>query len=334
MELYLENNFLNMEGILRDPHPFIVVIGARGTGKTYGTLKACVENGIRFMYLRRTARILELIMDPALHIFKRLNADQSWEIRPELSKSLGRFYNDQRSGELIGYAAALSTFANIRGFDGSDIDVLIYDEFIPEPTERQTFNSYTALLNAAETIGRNRELEGRPPLKMLLLSNSDLIYSDIIAGLKIGDMLYQMQEESREVYDVSPDLLLIRPASEAFAEEKAKTALYRLTSGQSYAAVALENRFPIEDRDRIKERPLREYIPLAEISGICIYRHKSNGTLYVTDRVSGTPAHYENNEAERRRFLRNHPSVWRLFQKKKVYFSGIDVQTRFKSIYE
>lgn len=334
MDLYLENNFLNMEGILRDPHPFIVVIGARATGKTYGTLEACVEDRIRFMYLRRTARILELIMDPALHIFKRLNADKSWEIRPELSKGLGRFYNDQRSGELIGYAAALSTFANIRGFDGSDIEVLIYDEFIPEPTERQTFNSFTALLNAVETINRNRELEGRPPLKVVLLSNSDLIYSDIISGLNIGDMLFQMQESGQEVLEVSDDLLLIRPASKAFAEKKANTALYRLTAGKEYSTVALENRFPIEDRDRIKERPLREYIPLAEISGICIYRHKSNGTLYVTDRVSGTPAHYENNEAERRRFLRNHPSVWRLFQKKKVYFSGIDVQTRFKSIYE
>lgn len=334
MDLYLDNHFLNMEGILRDPHPFIVVIGARATGKTYGTLKACIDDGIRFIYMRRTARILELIMDPALHIFKRLNADQGWDIRPELSKGLGRFYNDNRGGELAGYAAALSTFANIRGFDGSDIDLLVYDEFIPEPTERQTFNSYTALLNAAETIGRNRELEGRPPLKLLLLSNSDLIYSDIIAGLGIGDKLFEMQEEGREVYDVSDDLLLIRPASEAFAEQKAQTALYRLTAGQAYAAVALENRFPIEDRERIRERPLREYVPIAAISGICIYRHKSNGTLYVTDRISGAPALYENNEAERRRFLRNHPGIWRLFQKRKIFFSGIDVQTKFKALYE
>ena len=334
MDLYLPSGFLNMGAVLRDRHPFIVMIGARGTGKTYGTLMAAIEQGTRFIYFRRTARIIELIMDPALHIFKRLNADNGWYIRPELSKGLGRFYNDDKGGELAGYAAALSTFANVRGFDGSDVDLIIYDEFIPEPTERQTFNSYTALLNAIETVGRNRELEGRDPVKVLLLSNSDLIYSEIISGLGIGDRLYQMQESGEELQDVSDDLLLIRPVSEAFAEKKVKTALYRLTAGQDYSSVALENRFPIEDRSHIKPRPLQEYIPAAAINGICIYKHKSNGTLYVTDRVSGSPKIYENNEQERRRFLRNHPGVWRLYQRKKVYFSGIDVQTKFKAIYE
>lgn len=334
MDLYLENGFLNMGAVLRDRHPFIIMIGARGTGKTYGTLKAAIEQGQRFIYFRRTARILELIMDPALHVFKRLNADMGWNIRPELSRGLGRFYDDDNGAQLAGYAAALSTFANVRGFDGSDVDLLIYDEFIPEPTERQTFNSYTAFLNAIETVGRNRELEGRDPVKVLLLSNSDLIYSDIISGLRIGDRLFQMQESGQEELEVSDDLLLIRPASEAFAEKKAKTALYRLTAGQEYSSIALENRFPIEDRSRIKTLPLKEYKPLAAIAGICIYKHKSNGTLYVTDRISGAPAVYENNEQERRRFLRNHPAVWRLHQRKKIYFSGIDVQTRFKSIYE
>lgn len=334
MDLYFPNGYLNMGAVLADRHPFIIMVGARGTGKTYGSLVAAVQSGKRFIYFRRTARIIDLIMDPALHIFKRINADQQLRIRPELTKGLGRFYDDDRDGELIGYAAALSTFANVRGFDGSDVELAIYDEFIPEPTERQTFNAYTALLNALETIGRNRELEGREPLKTLLLSNSDLIYSDIIAGLGIGDLLYQMQETGQEIMDVSPELLLIRPASEGFREQKANTALYRLTAGQRYADVALANNFPIEDRSRIKTMPISEYRPLAAIGGICIYRHKSNNTYYVTDRQTGAPKVYEDNEADRRRFLREQPHIWRAHQRRKVYFSGIDVQTRFKSIYE
>jgi hypothetical protein len=36
----------------------------------------------------------------------------------------------------IGYTCALSTLSNMRGFDASDIQLLICDEFIPEKHER------------------------------------------------------------------------------------------------------------------------------------------------------------------------------------------------------
>ena len=330
MELYLPNNYLNMVGILRDPHPFIIVVGARGTGKTYGTLTGALDLKEKFMYFRRTQKIIDAVTDPALHIFKRINVDRQLDIFPQSSRGLVRFMDGD---DIIGYAAGLSTFANVRGFDGSDIDLIIYDEFIPEPTERVMFNAYTALLNAIETIGRNRELEGRPPVKTLLLSNSDLIYSDIVSGLKIGDRLLAMQESGVEILDVSPELLIVRPAGEAFREQKKDTALYRLTAGGSYAAVALDNAFPIEDRERIKKRPLAEYKPLAAISGICLYRHKSGGSFYVTDRITGAPKLYASDPADEKRFIRENLYVWRAHLKRKVFFSGVDVQTRFKQLF-
>ena len=331
MELYLPNNYLNMAGILRDPHPFIIVVGARGTGKTYGALTGALDQDLKFIYFRRTQKIIDAVTDPALHIFKRINQDRQRDIQPGRSSGLVRFMEKETC---VGYAAGLSTFANVRGFDGSDIDLIIYDEFIPEPTERVMFNAYTALLNAVETIGRNRELEGRPPVKTLLLSNSDLIYSDIVTGLKIGDRLLAMQESGVEMLDVSPELLIIRPTGEAFREQKRDTALYRLTSGQSYAAVALDNAFPIEDRERIKNRPLAEYRPLAAIGGICLYKHKSGGSYYVTDKITGAPKLYASDPADEKRFVREWLPVWRAHLKRKVFFSGIDVQTRFKQLFE
>lgn len=330
MDLYLPNGYINMEAVLAASSPIIMVIGARGCGKTYGTLKALAGKEL-FIYFRRTQRIVELITDPALHIFKRFNTDTGREIRPEYSKGIGRFYENDK---LIGYAAALSTFASVRGFDGSDCTVCVYDEFIPEPTERLTFNAYTALLNAYETINRNRELEGRPPLKLLLLSNSDRIYSDIVAGFGVGDKLLYMQETGTEELQASPELLLIRPRGETFEEEKAKTAIYRAAAGGSFADVALHNLFPIEDRQRVGIRPLKEYKAVAMIHGIIIYRHKTDGSYYVTDKLSGAPKAYDATEADRRRFLREQAGVWRAHQRRKVYFSGIDIQTRFKDLYE
>lgn len=332
-DLYLPTGYINMGAVLADPHPFIIVVGARGTGKTYGTLKTLVETDTRFIYFRRTGKIVDLITDPAIHVFKPLNTNEQWNIQPERSNGLARFI-DRDSGDLKGYAAGLSTFANVRGFDGSDVKVLVYDEFIQEPTERILFNAWTALLNAIETVGRNRELTGADPLKVVLLSNSDLIYSDIIAGLGIGDKLLSMQQTGTEQLDVSDELLLVRPCSSVFKEAKAQTALYRLTAGTDFAGVALDNRFPIEDQSRIRQEPLKEYSPIAAINGICLYRHKSLSRWYVSDRISGSPTVYDSTPADLKRFYRERSDVWRAHQRRRVYFAGVDVQTKFKNLFE
>lgn len=331
--LYLPSGYINMGAVLADPHPFIILVGARGTGKTFGAMDQAAAQDIRFLYFRRTAKIVELITDPAMHVFKPINSLEGWNIQPEGSKGLVRFI-DRDSEAVKGYAAGLSTFANVRGFDSSDVKLIIYDEFIPEPTERIMFNAWTALLNAIETVGRNRELSGAEPVKVLLLSNSDLIYSDIIAGLGIGDKLLMMQETGTEQMDVSPELLLIRPASSAFKDAKSRTALYRLTAGSDFAGVALDNRFPIEDRSRIKKEPLKEYIPLAAISGICIYQHKTLDRFYVSARITGSPTVYDTTAADLKRFYRERSGVWRAHQRRRVYFEGVDVQTKFKNLFE
>lgn len=331
--LYTPDGYIDMGAVLADPHPFIVVVGARGTGKTYGTLKTLVETDTRFIYFRRTSKIVDLITDPAIHVFKPLNTNEQWNIQPERSNGLARF-SDRDTGDLKGYAAGLSTFANVRGFDGSDVKVLVYDEFIPEPTERILFNAWTALLNAIETVGRNRELTGADPLKVVLLSNSDLIYSDIIAGLGIGDKLLSMQQTGTEQLDVSPELLLVRPCSSVFKEAKAKTALYRLTAGSDFADIALDNQFPIEDQSRIRKEPLKEYTPKAAINGIVIYRHKTLSRWYITDKLTGSPRIYDGTPADLKRFYKEQMSVWLAHQRRQVYFAGVDVQTKFKNLFE
>ena len=334
MNLYLPNNYLDMGAVISAPYPFIVVVSARGGGKTYGTLKFLIENDLRFIYLRRTKTVLDIVTDQRYQPFKRLNSDQGWQIVPEKRNGLPVFIDKLAEGEpVVGYAAALSTFSHVRGFDASDVDVVVWDEFIPEPTERLMFNGFTAFANALETIGRNRELEGMAPLKVVLLSNSDLIYGDVVEGFHLGDELLQMQEHGVEVLEHSPDMLLIMPKLEAYAERKADTALYRLTEGSSFSDVALRNSFPVEDRSMIKRRPLAEYKPVCRISGFCVYRHKTGRSWYVTDHVSGDPVTYDNTEADHRRFLREQKALTAAWIRRRVYFSGIDVQTRFKRLY-
>ena len=328
VNLYLSNKYLDMGAIINAPYPFIIVISGRGGGKTYGSLKYCLDNHIKFLYLRRTKTILELITDPRYQPFKRINADTGRNIISEYGRGIGSFKDDD-TGELVGYAAALSTISNIRGFDGSDIELIIWDEFIPEPTERATFNQLTAFYNAVETIGRNREFEGRAPLKSLLLSNSDLIYSDVIAGLGIGETLYQMQQTGTQIVEASPELLLIMPKLEAFRDSKADTALYRLTAGTSYASVALDNKFAITDRAQVKRLDLRTFKPVSAIDDLTIYKDKSGRRMYISRHRSGSPKLYETTDADLKRFRREQQAVIRANAGRRLYFEDIDVQTKF-----
>lgn len=330
-ELYLQNNYLDMGRIISAPYPFIMVISGRGGGKTYGSLKYCMENNIKFLYLRRTKTILELITDNRYQPFKRINADTGRDIVAEYGKGIGSF-KDNETGELIGYAAALSTISNIRGFDGSDIDVIIWDEFIPEPSERLTFNQLNAFFNAVETVGRNREFTGRPALKSIMLSNSDQIYSDVIAGLGVGETLYQMQQTGTEIVEASPELLLIMPKLEAFKEQKADTALYRLTAGSDFASMALENKFAIEDRLQVRKMDTRSMKPVCSVAGLVFYKEKNGRRWYVTDRSSGSPKAYENTEADRKRFIRDNGPIFRAHAARRLFFKDIDIQTKFKEL--
>jgi len=331
VNLYLDNHYLDMGAVISAPYPFIMVISGRGGGKTYGSLKYCLENHIKFLYLRRTKTILELITDARYQPFKRINADTGRDIVAEYGRGIGSF-KDNETGELIGYAAALSTISNIRGFDGSDIDLIIWDEFIPEPGERLTFNQLTAFFNAVETVGRNRELEGRQPLKSLLLSNADLIYSDVIAGLGVGEQLYQMQQEGIEQAEASPELLLIMPKLEAFRDNKADTALYRLTAGTAYADVALDNKFALEDRAQIRKADLRQLKPVAAISGLCFYKYKTGGKWYACSHLSGSPKQYETTTSDKKRFMREQGAIFRAHASRRLFYEDVDVQTRFRAL--
>ena len=60
MKLYESSGYANMPAIIETDTPFILSIGGRGTGKTYGAIKYLLENNITFIYLRRTSAQMEL----------------------------------------------------------------------------------------------------------------------------------------------------------------------------------------------------------------------------------------------------------------------------------
>ena len=331
-ELYTGSGYLNIPAILALGYPFTIIVALRGGGKTYGGLSWMLDNNKRFLYFRRTRNAAEIAASGPFNLFKKLNADKSYGVETSWVNKLG-IGTFTREGETAGYITSLSTFAALRSIDGSDIEFLILDEFIPQPEEVNRYDLFTAWSNADETINRNREADGLPPARRLLMANSDLIYGDIIAGYDIGDTLLWMQETGTEAVEVSRDMLVLRPGMKVLQERKRDTSLYRVTAGSDFSRVALENEFRIEDRERIRKQPLNEYQAFCRIRGITFYKHKTLQKMYVSRRTKGRPKTYAETDSDFKRFLNDNPGIWPCYLNKRMIFEDLGAQQIFLRLF-
>lgn len=317
MVLYNDNGYLDVPRLYDRGLTWQLVTGGRGTGKTYGALKMVKDRGIKFIYLRRTQSQVDIISKPEFSPFKSINNDDNCNIGvASITKYNSAFYNMEISedgkaravGAPIGYVAALSTFSNIRGFDASDIELLIYDEFIPEKHERPIRKEFDALANAYETINRNRELQGQKPLRVLCLSNANDVTNPIFIGLNLVTRAVKMSKKGVEVYeDNARGLGLYLLNKSPISARKAQTALYKLTEGSDFSDMALSNEFA-DDRTSttIRARNYKELEPIAAIGTLCIYRVKGSRLVYASTHISGSPEKWLMTETDMKRFKRKY----------------------------
>ena len=133
MKIYDSSGYVNVKGILSQGYPFNFLIGGRGTGKTYTSLKTAREEDRLFMLMRRTQSQADLISKPDFSVFKPLNNDLGWKVQVKsVSKYNSMFYEDPADENMlphiIGYTCALSTISNMRGFDASDIQIVVVSD--------------------------------------------------------------------------------------------------------------------------------------------------------------------------------------------------------------
>lgn len=334
MLIYDKNGYVNIHEILSKGYPYNFIVGGRGTGKTYGALLEAIKEKRRFMLLRRTQSQTDLICKSEFSPFKSINNDIGSNIQP---KSISRynvgFYDD--NNELIGYGAALSTFSNLRGFDSSDIDLLIYDEFIPEKHERPIKGEGEAFANVIETIGRNRELQEQNPLQVLCLANANDLGNPIFAELNLINVAQKMKKKKRNVYaNGERGILLVMLENSPISKKKEKTSLYKLMAGSNFSKMALDNEFTSDDLDAIKSLPIIEYKPLCNIGKICIYEHKSNRSYYITSHRSGTPPEFGTSAAEKARFYKTFGDAMRAaYSSGKIVYETYNDKQNFEAIF-
>lgn len=335
MSYFLESGYLDMPRMIeQDKAPFVIVMNGRGTGKTFGALQYVIEHKRKFILMRRTQTQVELMRTDELSPFKTVNRVNHWGIVVEpINKYVSGVYdgNDEEK-TLLGYILALSTFSNLRGFDASDVKIIIYDEFIPEPHDRPIKQEGNAFLNCYESINRNRELEGQEPLKVLLLSNTNTMYSPILESLGVLSTVEKMKRKGKEHSTIKNLVSVYMPVDSPISEAKKSTVLYQVANNGDFVKMAIDNTFSSGDTEYIESRPIKEYIPLVAAGGIVIYRHKSNDSYYVTENNTAR-VDYGQSKTEKLRFNQKYAYLYFKYIKGKIRFQNFAAKLVFEWYY-
>ena len=291
-----ENRFIDLAEYKNPLTPFQYFIGGRGIGKTYSAQKECLGLNTnyncagKFFWWRRT--LAEWENFSASDPFKTINNDFNKNMGVQnISKILGGVYQredvegkQQCVGSPIGYTAPMLNVGKMRSLDFSDVTDIFYDEFIPEEHFKAVRGEANAFFNAYETVNRNREFFGKPPVNVVCMSNSENIYNPIFAELGIIDDVEKMiaaGKQHKYYTDRAFSIHLLKSPAK-FMYLKSKTALYKMTLGTNYAEMALNNTFVANDFSFVKHRSVTGFVPWLAFGGIYLWSKKGTSELYAT----------------------------------------------------
>ena len=264
----------------------ICTVGGRNTGKTYGALKDCYVNKRRFIFGKRTIEDVDLLCAGSgrgkkdkfsidISPFKSINRDMNINVKAlPVSRGLGAFWECQyEKDELVpisdplGYLIALNAVSKYAGFDMSDAEWQIMDEFMPRSWERVNRKEGDQLMDLYKTVSRDREHRGKDPLKLILLANAVNISSPITNTLNIVDDIADMiakHEETRYIYDRGIFIRILKANKEFLAKEKS-TKLYQSMGDTQWGRMAFDNEFAYNDFTNVKTGQLKGFKPVCSI---------------------------------------------------------------------
>lgn len=281
-----ENFYFDIKN--RSAMPFQVYIGGRGIGKSYSALRELAistPSDEKWIYMRRTGKEIEACSTEFGNPFKTVNKDFGTSIVPESGgKGAAEFfydYSDEDNPVLVGYGVALSTFAGLRSMDLSDVTITVFDEFIPERQVKRIKAEGDALLNFYETVNRNRELQDRPPMRLILLANAIDLSNPILETLEIISEIENMISHGEHRRTIPQRGLYIeRVGKVGVTNAKKHTALYKLANAD-FTNDTLNADFLSADLSTILKNPnLREYKPIFRFGDYVVFR--SSQSFHVT----------------------------------------------------
>lgn len=340
MKIYTPEGWLNMEECFKST-PFVIIISGRGLGKTFGALRFLVdhyrETGEKFIYMRRLEAEADIVASREGNPFEALNRELGYNVTArKISKDVKGFFLEG-DNEPCGIIVALSTFYRKRSVSFGDVTNIFFDEFIPEKNARPIRGEAEALFNAIETVNRNREIQQRPPVHVVMASNSNTVDNPILISLNLVNRVMNMVRNHVPIWtDPERGLTVITPYNSPITKAKNETALYKLTSAgrNDFTRMALRNEFGEEISDNVKPMNLKQFTPVCQIGEIYVYKHKTERRWYVSSHGTGTfKKEYSIGEMGLKRFKREQTRLWMAHLRSEIYFESFVEQMLFESYF-
>lgn len=341
MGLYLQNGYINQKWIEEQADKnnisFIVEIGGRQVGKTYGTLKLMLDENKKFILMRRTSSEMEFICNDINNPFKVFKGyDISVKKEGKYSGSIHKVTEDS-DPEFIGSTMALSTIAKIRGFAGFMYSDVVFDEFIPENHVVKIKDEGDAFLNAYTTIAGAREELGEKPLRFWLLANPNNIDNAILRTLQISYKIEDMMLKGQEISILKDrGIMIILPNSDEIMKKRSTNSLFRaIGTDNKFSQMALGNEFSYNDSSDVRSFNLKEFKLLMTISNIAIYKHKAKNLFYASTIIMGQPKRdrvFSDTEKDTLFIKSNYPSLRAYYISGRFAFSDLTTKARILDI--
>lgn len=300
------------------PDCFIyIATGGRNQGKTYSALRYVYEEHIPFIFIKRTDEDIKLLCSGQaigskiaqfgvdLSPFKSLNRDFGWNVKcfSIYKGHLAGFWNCDAEGNpiggVIGYCVSLSAVSKIKGFDFSDVKVLIFDEFIPNKYDRVNKNEGIQLLDLYKTVSRDREHRGQPPLNLLMLANQTSISNPIFNNLKLTDLVANMQLNGVESYEDVKRHIFIRmiEADAGFKSVEENSKIMQAMKNTQWYEMSIGGGFAYDDFSNVDKTRMKHYKIRCQVrynrEWIYIYQHDEDGSWYMTYSRQDTKERYD-----------------------------------------
>lgn len=337
-KIYTADGWVNWEYLDSQTTMFCCVVGSRATGKTYGLLKYMIEQERKFILLRRLQSQIQVISGgKESNPFNKLNSDMGWNITPVKKSGQVCFYETEEKdgkempvGACLGYAMALSTVATIRGGDWSNVDAIVFDECIPMSGERPIKDEFILFLHFVETVNRNRELEGKQPLKVFMLGNANQLNNPYYAGWGFMKTALKMIHGKQMVYRAKEgNRIMVLLLNSPISERKKDTSLYR-NAGADFIQNAIDNAF-FTDATNVKSENLKGASYVVSVGDLGIYRLK-NGFYYVSETIQKNNA-YSGQGMELTMFRKRYCLLPDLYIYGDMQFENYDCELLFRAYF-
>lgn len=267
----------------------------RGPGKTYSALWLCYYSDIKFIYIKRTDKDVNLIlkndnMDFDASPYKDLKRDKGLNIvGVKIDDGIGAFYEADAEGEpkkLLCYVLSFNKVQAYKGFGFADCEFIIFDEVIPQKGERIKRSEGENLLDLYMTVSRDRQKRGRRPLKMLLFCNAEEISTPVTKELEIIDDIADMNASGQAyMFTIRKMLLHHITNDEVPITEAEEDGIYAGMKGTAWWDKAFGGYFSGNDFSNVSKRSIRRSIPLIHAiyrkHDYYIYYNEEKGRYYM-----------------------------------------------------